>query len=178
MSKVFNGRYTAATDQPFVVFIIGMRINRFWAVHKWLPVASAMGPMLSRLYRHPEKGFLDGMLTLGDRGPVMIQYWRSFEDLERFARSVDDPHLGAWKRFNHAVGGDGSVGIWHETYLVNPGEFETLYGNMPRMGLAKAMEHIPAAGRRHTARKRLESGGTSEIENISAEAMKASEPAP
>jgi hypothetical protein len=178
MSKVFNGRYTAATDQPFVVFIIGMRINRIWAVHKWLPVASAMGPMLSSLYRHPEKGFLDGMLMLGDRGPVMIQYWRSFEDLERFARGSEDPHLGAWKRFNQAVGGDGSVGIWHETYLVNPGEYETLYGNMPRMGLAKAVQHVPAVGRRHTARTRLETGGEHELVVPASETMIASEPAP
>ena len=44
MSSVFPGRYTAHTDEPFVVFLIGMRINRFFAFHKWVPTASAMGP--------------------------------------------------------------------------------------------------------------------------------------
>ncbi len=29
MSKVFNGRYTAKTDKPFVIFLIGMRINQW-----------------------------------------------------------------------------------------------------------------------------------------------------
>ena len=29
MNKIFNGRYTAKTDQPFVVFLIGMRINQW-----------------------------------------------------------------------------------------------------------------------------------------------------
>jgi hypothetical protein len=82
-------------------------------------------------------------------------YWRSFDDLERFARSSDDPHLGAWRRFNQAVGGDGSAGIWHETYLVAPGQYEALYGNMPRFGLAAATQHVPAVGRRETARRRL-----------------------
>lgn len=28
MTKVFSGRYTAQIDEPFVVFLIGMRINR------------------------------------------------------------------------------------------------------------------------------------------------------
>jgi hypothetical protein len=43
MSSVFRGRHTAQIEGPFVVFIIGMRINRLWAVHQWLPVARAMG---------------------------------------------------------------------------------------------------------------------------------------
>jgi len=57
MAKIFNGRYTAKTDQPFVVFLIGMRINQWWRFDKWIPVASAMTPMLTTLFTHPEKGF-------------------------------------------------------------------------------------------------------------------------
>lgn len=34
MAKIFNGRYTAKTDQPFVVFLIGMRINKWWPFDK------------------------------------------------------------------------------------------------------------------------------------------------
>jgi hypothetical protein len=30
----------------------------------------------------------------------MVQYWRSFADLERFARDPAFTHLGAWKQFN------------------------------------------------------------------------------
>ena len=117
MANVIPGRYTAQTDEPFVVFLIGMRINKFSAFRRWIPVASAMGPMLRTLYQHPEKGFLGGEFYLNLRGPVLIQYWRSFEDLEKFARDKSDPHLGAWREFNKAIGSDGSVGIWHETYL-------------------------------------------------------------
>jgi hypothetical protein len=36
MSKVFPGRYTAEIDKPFIVFLIGMRVNRLFAVRKWL----------------------------------------------------------------------------------------------------------------------------------------------
>lgn len=160
MAKVMPGRYTAQIDEPFVVFLIGMRINEFFAFRKWVPVAMAMGPMLRTLYQHPEKGFLGGETYLSLRGPMLIQYWRSFEDLEKFARDKSDPHLAAWRRFNKAIGSDGSVGIWHETYLVEPGKYEAVYGNMPIFGLASATEHVAAVGRRETARRRL--GGENE----------------
>jgi len=36
MSKVIPGRFTADIEGPFVVFIIGMRVNKFFAFHKWI----------------------------------------------------------------------------------------------------------------------------------------------
>lgn len=156
MTNIYKGRYTATTDEPFVVFLIGMRINKWWRFDKWMPVASAMGPMINTLVTHPEKGFLGAESFWNFGTTALLSYWRSFEDLENFARNPSDPHLEPWKKFNQAVGADGSVGIWHETYTVNPGQFESVYGNMPRFGLAAAMEHVEAVGRRHTARKRLE----------------------
>ncbi len=160
MSNVLPGRYTANIEGPFVVFIIGMRVNRFLAFHKWVPTARAMGPMLKALFTHPEKGMLGAQPFVYWRGVALVQYWRSFEDLERFARDRDDPHLGAWRRFNKAVGTDGSVGIWHETYQVAPGQYEAIYGNMPVFGLAQAAAHSPVTGRRETARRRM--GGENE----------------
>jgi len=158
MDRVENGRFTARMDEPFVVFMIGMRINNLFAVKKWLPTARAMPAMLKELYRHPEKGFLGAEFFLYWRGPAIVQYWRSFEDLERFARNPGDPHLPAWQRFNREVGKDGSVGIWHETYIVERAGFEAIYSNMPPFGLAKATERVPAVGGRETARRRLMRG--------------------
>lgn len=160
MAKVVPGRFTAQTNEPFVVFLIGMRINKFLAFRKWIPTVMAMGPMLRSLYQHPEHGFLGAEMYYNLRGPVLIQYWRSFEDLEKFARDKSEPHLSAWRRYNKAIGSDGSVGIWHETYLVDAGKYEALYGNMPVFGLAAATKHVPAIGRRETARRRL--GGENE----------------
>ncbi len=146
MAQVFPGRFTAQVNEPFVVFLIGLRINRFFAFSKWVPTARAMPPMLRTLYQNPEKGFLGGYTFLYWRGVGMVQYWRSFKDLERFARNPSDPHAGAWQRFNQLVGADGSVGIWHETYLVEPRHYEAIYANMPAFGLAAATEHVPVTG--------------------------------
>ena len=119
MSKVIPGRFTADIEGPFVVFIIGMRVNKFFAFRKWIATAMAMGPMIRTLYEHPEKGFLGAQTFVYWRGVATVQYWRSFEDLERFARDRDDAHLAAWKQFNKSIGSDGSVGIWHESFLVD-----------------------------------------------------------
>ena len=156
---VVPGRFTAHLEEPVVVFLIGMRINRLRAVGKWLPVLREMGPMLQTLYRHPEKGLLHAETFLMWRGVVMVQYWRSFEALEHFARSKDDPHAAAWQRFMRNVGGGGTVGIFHETYVLQPGAAEAIYGNMPVFGLAAATNHVPATGTRATARARLRAGG-------------------
>jgi Domain of unknown function (DUF4188) len=125
--------------------------------------------MLRTLYRNPEKGFLGGenFFRVAPVTSLLLSYWRSFEDLENFARSPSEPHLAAWKAFNKAVGSDGSVGIWHETYLVDAGKYEAIYGNMPKFGLAAATEHLPAIGRKETARRRL--GGDNEPAVISPE---------
>ncbi len=155
MAKIFPGRFTADTEEPFVVFLIGMRVNKLLALHKWVPTALAMGPMLRSLYGNPDSGFLGGEAILYRGGIGLIQYWRSTEDLERFARSPQETHLKAWQRFNKSVGKDGSVGIWHETYEVAAGRYETIYANMPRFGLAAAAKHVPVGKRGETARERL-----------------------
>lgn len=155
MGAIFPGRYAAQLDGGFVVFIIGMRINKLWALHKWLPVAQSMGPMLRQLQAQRELGLLHAEPYCYWRGIALVQYWRTFEQLEKFARDPAATHLDAWKRFNRAVGADGSVGIWHETYVVQAGQYECIYGNMPRRGLASAGMHVPAVGRMESAKRRM-----------------------
>ena len=157
MSKIFPGRMTADLDGDFVVFLIGMRINKPWKLHKWLPVLWAMAPMLRVLSERRDLGLLGYHTWLGPSGPMVVQYWRSVEDLERFARDASLPHHPAWRAFNRAVGASGDVGIWHETYLVRAGEYETVYGNMPRFGLARAGAHLPVSAKGETAAQRRSS---------------------
>src|SRR3954466_3441738 len=115
MSKVIPGRMTAEIEGDFVVFVIGMRVNKPWKVHKWGPVFLAMPRMLKELRGHPESGFLGSI----SGGTLIVQYWRSFEHLETYARSQNHEHWPAWVAFNKRMRESrGNVGIWHETYLV------------------------------------------------------------
>ena len=71
----------------------------------------------------------------------------------RIAR--DEKHWPAWTAFNKRIGNDGTVGIFHETYAVNAGGYETVYGNMPPFGLGKVAGLVPATGSRNEARSRM-----------------------
>ncbi len=129
-----------------------MRINRPLKVARWLPVFAAMPKMLRELERRPEAGLLGAKLYLGSPlQPMIVQYWRSFEQLERYARDRDRDHWPAWVAFNRRIGSGGDVGIWHETFLVPAGGYESVYNNMPATGLGAASSLVPAAGRRATA---------------------------
>jgi len=154
-SPVVSERMTGILDGDFAVFLIGMRLNKPWKVHRWLPAFLAMPKMLAELARQPELGLLSARLTFGVDGPTIIQYWRSSEHLIAYARATDATHLPAWRAFSKAVGTSGDVGIWHETYLVAAGAYESIYVNMPKFGLAQAGDHRPVGVRGGTAKQRL-----------------------
>src|SRR5947207_4258851 len=100
MPDIIASRVTGKIDGDFVVFLIGMRINKFWKLHKWLPTALAMPKMLKELEAAPrEVGFL-GHTGLGK---VIVQYWRSFDQLEAYARRRDRKHWPAWVAFNRRM---------------------------------------------------------------------------
>ena len=157
MSRVLAKRMTAEVEGEFVVFLIGMRINRFWKIHKWLPVALAMPRMLRELSNDPTSGFLGAESWFGNP-TILLQYWRSFEHLERYATDSQREHRPAWAAFNRAVGSHGDVGIWHETYRVRPGDFECIYNNMPPFGLGKVTRLVAASGHRESAAGRMSVG--------------------
>ena len=106
-----NERLAATFDGSFVVFMIGMRINNLLLAHKWWPVAMAMPRMIRELAENPELGFIHAEAWFG-RTTIMVQYWRSLDQLLAYARNKEADHLPAWRAFNNAVGTNGSVGIW------------------------------------------------------------------
>ena len=142
-------------EQPIVLFLIGMRLNNLLAVGKWLPVARAMPRMLAELSKKPESGLLFYRSYFSGRVILVQEYWESFDKLLAYAHDRAGQHFPAWAAFNRAIGSDGSVGIWHETYLVEPGKSECVYVNMPRFGLAAAAAHVKAEGRLAAAKDRM-----------------------
>lgn len=147
-------RMTSAGNGNIVVFLIGMRVNRWWKPWQWIRTVLGMTRVLKELYAHPELGFLGEESWFG-RTTMMVSYWKSTEHLIAYAKSRNAEHLPAWRAFNKHVGTNGDVGIWHETYDVNAGAYENVYVNMPAFGLGKAMGLIPATGHRATAGGRL-----------------------
>lgn len=159
MTKVIASRMSAEMEGEFVVFLIGLKINKPWKLHIWIPLFFAMPKMLKELEAHPESGFL-GHTGLGR---VIVQYWRSFEHLEAYARAKDKKHWPAWLDFNRRVGSSrGDVGIWHETYTIKPGQYEAINSGMPPFGLGKVGKLTPAIGAHEAARARMAAGAPAE----------------
>lgn len=152
MGEIHRGRWSGTVEGDLVVFLIGMRINKPHKPWKWLPVARAMTPMQNELRANPDLGCLHIENWFG-RTTVSLQYWADLDRLDAYARG--DVHLPAWRAFNRAVRDSGDVGIWHETYRVEAGAFETVYGNMPRFGLAAAGAHLPTSQLGDSARRRI-----------------------
>ena len=128
MAPVENGRMTHEHDGP-----IGVVPHR----DAFQPAAPAgpVGPGLpgdaadaGRLYRNKaaagrgeaeDLGFLGARTLMGGKGVTVVQYWRSVEDVYRYASAPDHEHRPAWTAFNaRARKAAGAVGIWHETYAV------------------------------------------------------------
>ena len=161
MSEVFPGRWTAKPDPSagpgeaaVVLFLIGMRVNKWWRLDQYLWVFLAMAEMLRHLARHPEAGMIRARNWLG-RTTMQVGYWRSLDDLVAFAADDGAPHAPAWRRYYRKASKSGAVGVWHETYLVNAGSFETIYANMPRFGLAEAIGHAKVDRTTSSSRQRV-----------------------
>jgi heme-degrading monooxygenase HmoA len=160
-------RVTHGYEGGLAVFLIGMRVNRWWRIDQWLPTAASMPKMLKELYsakaaaergeaEHP--GFLGYRLLIGGRGVTVVQYWRTVEDVYTYASSAEHQHRPAWAAFNaRARRVPGAVGIWHETFAVPAGGHESIYVSMPPTGLAAATTVVPVASRGESARGRMAS---------------------
>jgi len=108
-------RTTGVIDGEFVVFLIGLHVNKVWRPDRWMSAVLAGRAMDKELRADPATGLLDSRLVLTGRGPMFIQIWRDFAALERYAQAPDGLHQAAWKKFYKQVGRSGEVGVWHET---------------------------------------------------------------
>jgi fumigallin biosynthesis monooxygenase-like protein len=150
------GRWTHDHDGGLVVFLIGARVNKPVAVRRWWPVVSAMPRMLRELQQDPALGLLGVTSTVHGRGSLMVQYWRDLESLLAYAHEPEHAHRPAWRAFNRAArDAGGAVGIWHETFVVPAGGYESMYVDMPLVGLPRAVGAVPVTGSQDTARARL-----------------------
>ena len=157
---VFPGPWTAASDTDVVVFLIGMRFNGLRGIGHALRAFVAMPRMLASLESDRSKGCLGGHTAFGWRTAYVMQYWRSYDALEAFARAPKDEHMPAWRWYNQLGTKASGVGIWHETFQVAAGAYESIYVNMPNFGLAKATEHLPVTRANRTSRDRIAAPAT------------------
>ena len=144
MPPVITERMAAEIDGEYVIYINGMRLNKLRALPKYLRAGFKAAKIFKRLEADPDSGFLGYLPAfMSLRGGAAIQYWRSLEDIKRFAQDPDDLHVPDWQWYNEAVGDNGELGFWAELYVVKDGSFETFYRNMPPIGLGEHGSLVP-----------------------------------
>ena len=150
-------RLTHAYEGDVVLFLVGVRIHQPWRLDVVGRVGGAMGPMLAELARNAEElGYLGGRTVLDTGGPTVMTWWRSADDLHRYAAAGDRRHRPAWSAFyGYAAKAPKAVTIWHETYAVPAGQHESAYVGPKPLGLASIAGTVPIARRGERARERM-----------------------
>jgi hypothetical protein len=150
-ATVRTGKVMADNTEPVVVFLFGVRINRWRAIRRWLPLLLTVGTMLRELVADPDSGLYGYRLLFGPglRQAMIVQYWRDTDDLFGFARRFDGRHRDAQRRHFRHYGATEAVGVWHEVMPSREGEYHGLYGNMPPTGMGALR---PVHGREWWAR--------------------------
>lgn len=112
-----------------------------------------MGRMLRELQSDPDSGLLS-FEQHGGRTTLMVQYWRSTEDLLQYAKDRERQHGPAWRewiqRWAEARWASGTRPTSSE-----PGGYECVHHHMPPFGLGRVGPLVPAEGELKTASKRL-----------------------
>ncbi len=148
---------TARLPGEFVVVVLGIRLNRWWRLGDWLWARRSMRRLFRDLEADPSWGLLGYQEWSGWRHLTTVQYWTSFEDLVRWSRVPKGEHRTVWTEYTRRLAASGSVGVWHETYVVGPGRYETVYTNVPPTGLGRVAPRETAIRRLGTAAGRRKS---------------------
>ena len=157
-------RVTHAFDGDLVLFLVGMRVHQPWRLDVVGRAFAAMPRMVVELERNRQAasrqaedlGFLGARYLLDGAHPTLLQYWRSTEDLYRYAANAALSHRPAWKAFyGYAAKAPEAVTIWHETYAVPAGGHESIYAGPARFGLAAIDGVVPTSQRGERARERM-----------------------
>src|ERR1700733_6167010 len=123
-----------------VVIYLGMRANSL----RGLKTLVQFGPRIQRAVDQNPDGLLlheNFIFSLFPPHAGMRQYWRDFQALETWSRSL--PHQEWWTGF---VRDSGGTGFWHEAYFKRGG-MEAVYVDLPvQLGFAGFASVVPAHG--------------------------------
>ncbi len=151
-AKVNRVTVDLSSYPDLVVIYLGMRVNSL----RGLATLMRFGPKIQAAVNAKPGLLLHENLYYSFFPPHagMRQYWRDFESLETWSRSM--PHQEWWQTFLRDSGG---TGFWHETYFM-AGGIEAIYDDVPApLGLTHFAPQQPARGAMFSARKRARRAG-------------------
>ncbi|NJK46008.1 MAG: DUF4188 domain-containing protein [Pleurocapsa sp. SU_196_0] len=97
------------------LFGIQLRTEEANARYHASGIGSEMTKALEVAHEH---GLLHSRLMMSETGPVIMQYWRSHDDLNRWSRQ--QPHTRWWQWLRQNT--DADFGVYHEIYQARTAE--------------------------------------------------------
>ncbi|MFN7928818.1 MAG: DUF4188 domain-containing protein [Blastocatellia bacterium] len=119
-SKIERVTVDLSAYPDLVVIYLGIRAQSW----RGLSTIMKLGPQIKQSVAEKPDGLLlhEGMMfSLWPLHVGMRQYWRDFQALEQWTRTM--PHRGWWQSFLQDAGG---TDFWHETYFMRGG-MEAIY---------------------------------------------------
>jgi len=134
-----------------VVIYLGMRVRSPRGLLKFLALGREIRQSVEA---QPDGLLLHENLLFSPRHGGMRQYWRDYESLEAWTRTL--PHQAWWRDFLRDSQG---TGFWHELYSMRGG-MAAVYDDRPApLGFGAFAPREPARGRMFGARGRLSRDG-------------------
>ncbi|KLJ11854.1 hypothetical protein EMPG_13001 [Blastomyces silverae] len=129
-------------DRPLVVFLLGTKSSHpLGAFH---PVILKLGKYFARMVRElretaENSGYLGSSTWTSTEDSaaneiMTVMYFRDFESLHKYAHGP--LHIQGVKYWSSVVKDCPHVSIYHETYVVPPGQWENIYQNSRPTGLS------------------------------------------
>lgn len=150
MAKTERRTVDLSAYPDLVVIYLGMRAQSI----RGLKTLLTFGPKIAAAVQAKPEGLLlhEGFFfSLVPLHAGMRQYWRSFDLLEAWARTL--PHQDWWQNFLRDSAG---TGFWHEAYFMRGG-MEAVYDGIKTLpGLGQFAPVRPAEGPMFSARSRRE----------------------
>ena len=154
-------RMMADVEDEFLIFIIELHVHKLWQFWRWYPTVQAMTKMLIELLENKEFGLLNYEYRFSFRRQFIVMYWRSYEHMHDWALNKDAAHVDGWRMLNKLMKKHPDLlGFWHESYVVQPHQYETFYHNVPPVGLGRAGNLTAITGRMSTSAARLREART------------------
>jgi Domain of unknown function (DUF4188) len=131
-----------------VVIYLGMKVRNL----RGLRTLISFGPRIQASVQEKPDGLLlheNFFFSIFPPHAGMRQYWRDFQSLEKWARSL--PHQSWWTGF---VRDSGGTGFWHEAYFMRGG-MEAIYDDLDQLlGFSRFAPTRAAKGAMFSARQR------------------------
>ena len=156
MRQLNKSRMIANLEGEFLVFVIELQVHKLWRFWQWYPAVKGMNRMLFELLENKEYGLLSFEYRFAMRQQFFLMYWRSYEHMHNWALSRDATHIEGWKMLNQLMRDHPDIiGFWHESFVVQPDQYESFYRNVPAVGLGQAGQLIPLQGGMKSGARRL-----------------------